>query len=256
MKKLRVRLFVRSFLLQAGFSDERRQGLGFAWAIDPALKRAYAGDAAGLAAARARALASFNAQPYAAGLPLGAAAALEGRAAAGETALAARAGALKAALGAALAGSADAFFWGALRPLAGAVAVAAAVAGVRLGMSQPFLWSAALGLAVFNAPALRARWAGVDLGLRDGEAAAAAVARLPVQDWILAARRAAAAAALAAPLAAGVSPSSSAPRGLAATAFAAGAGLTRHTNGPLRLIAAAGLLGAAASAAGWTGWMP
>jgi mannose/fructose/N-acetylgalactosamine-specific phosphotransferase system component IID len=256
MRNLRARIFLRSLLLQAGFSDERRQGLGFAWAIDPVLLRAYAGDPAGLAAARARHLESFNAQPYAAALPLGAAAALETRAAAGEPALAARAVALKAVLGAALSGPADAFFWGALRPLAGACAVAVAALGIGVNARGSFFWGPAFGLAVFNAPALWTRGAGLGLGLRDGEAAAAAAARLPVQVWILAARRAALVAIFAAASLVLSSSSFQAPRVIAAAAFAAGAGLARFTKGPLRLIAAAGLLGAAASAAGWTGWMP
>jgi hypothetical protein len=85
-----------------------------------------------------------------------------------------------------------------------------------------------------------------------GEAAALAACRLPAQAWILGARRAALLLILAA---------AGAVLGLpfvgtrfpAAAAFAAGAALGRFTGGPLRLIAAAGLLGAAASAAfGWT----
>jgi PTS system mannose-specific IID component len=249
---LRARLFLRSLLLQAGFSDERRQGLGFAWAIDPALAAAHGADAAGLTAARARNLDSFNVSPFAVGLPLGAAAALELRAP-GEPALADRAAALKGALGAALSGPSDAFFWGALRPLAAALAALVAALGVRSSFRAPFALGAGLGLAAFNVPALWARWAGVDRGLSGGAAAAAAAARLPVRPWIAAARRAAPAAILAAawttlclPSGAGV------PRLLGASAFAAGALLGRLPGGPLRLAAAAGLLGAAASAAGWT----
>ena len=97
---LRWSLFLRLPLLQAGFGDERRQGLGFAWAIDPALREAYALDAAGLSAARGRALAPFNCQPCAAGVPLGVAAALEARASAGDAGAIARSSALKSALGA------------------------------------------------------------------------------------------------------------------------------------------------------------
>jgi PTS system mannose-specific IID component len=249
---LRLRLFARSLLLQAGFCDERRQALGFAWAIDPALA-AYAGDAAGLSAARARQLASFNVQPCASGLPLGVVAALEARAAKGDAAAAARGAALKASLSMALSGAADSFFWGALRPLAAAVAVLGSAFAWSLGASRPFLCGAALGLAIFNAPSLWARWAGLRLGLAEGEAAALTACSLPAQGWIRAARVAAVLAIFAAVwcvlnLRLGI------PRLPAALAFAAGAGLGRFTNGPLRLVAAAGLLGAAVSAAGWTGW--
>jgi PTS system mannose-specific IID component len=250
---LRGRLFARALLLQAGFSDERRQALGFAWSLDPALVRAYAGDAAGLNAARARHLAPFNAQPCAASLPLGVTAALEARAAQGDPAAAARGVALKAALGAALSGPADAFFWGALRPLAGAAAVFGALAAWRLGEPRPLAFGAGLGLLIFNIPSLWARWAGVGRGLDEGEGAAQAACRLPAQAWIRAARRAAVIAIFAAVWAA-IGLPFGIPRLLAAAAFAAGAALGRWSGGPLRLVAAAGLLGAAAAAAGWTGW--
>ena len=249
---LRWSLFLRLPLLQAGFSDERRQGLGFSWGIDPALSRAYAGDATGLAAARARHLAPFNAQPCAAGLPLGVAAELEARAAGGDAGAAARAVALKASLGAALSGSADAFFWGALRPLSAATAVFVALAAARFSAGQPTAWGAGAGLLLFNVPALWARWAGVEKGLSGGASAAAAAADLPAQDWIRGARRAAVAMIFAAVWAV-VSFRFGISRVFAIVLFAAGAGLGRFTGGPLRLIAAAAVLGAAASAAGFTG---
>jgi PTS system mannose-specific IID component len=247
---LRWRLFLRLPLLQAGFSDERRQGLGFAWAIDPALASAYALDAAGLAAARERHLASFNAQPCAAGLPLGVAAGLEARAAGGDAGAAARAVALKAALGAALSGSADAFFWGALRPLAAASAVFVAMMAARFDSASPLAWGAGAGLFLFNAPALWARWTGVARGLSEGDGAAAAAAALPAQAWIRGARRAAAAMIIAAVWSV-VASQFGVPGAFAAVSFAAGAGLGRFTGGPLRLVAGAALLGAAASAAGF-----
>ncbi|HXS99497.1 MAG TPA: PTS system mannose/fructose/sorbose family transporter subunit IID [Elusimicrobiota bacterium] len=253
MSSLRPRLFLRSLLLQAGFCDERRQGLGFAWAIDPALQAAYAGDAAGLRAARLRHLAPFNAQPYAAALPLGVAAALEARAAGGDAAAAARGGALKSSLGAALSGAADAFFWGSLRPLAAASALLGGIVAYRLDSPRPFVCGAVVGLALFNAPALWTRWAGLGLGLREGEGAALSACALPAQKWIRAARVAALAAVVAAAAAALALPREllGMPRAIAALAFAAGACLGKWTGGPLRLVAAAGVAGAAAAAWGW-----
>ncbi|OGR47252.1 MAG: hypothetical protein A2X40_06500 [Elusimicrobia bacterium GWC2_65_9] len=245
---LRGRLFLRSLLLQAGFSDERRQALGFAWALDPALRSAYALDPAGLSAARARHLVSFNTQPCAAGLILGTIAALEARAAAGEFAAAARAATLKSAAGAALAGSADALFWGALRPLAAASAVFVAVAGWCLGLPHPLVWGEIAGLAAFNAPALAARWAGIGAGLARGDAAIAAAARLPVQAWIRRARLTAAVLTIASALLATVL-GHVAPAYLAGGCLVAGAGFSRRVGGPLRLAAGAGIL--AAAAAGW-----
>jgi len=249
---LRSRLFARSLLLQAGFCDERRQGLGFAWAIDPALESAYAGDPAGLRAARLRHLAPFNAQPYAAALPLGVAAALEARAAGGDAAAAARGVALKNSLGAALSGAADAFFWGSLRPLAAASALLGGIAAYYLDSPRPFACGAVVGLALFNAPALWTRWAGLGLGLREAEGAAVSACALPAQRWIQAARVAAIAAVVGAAAAALALPREllGMPRAFAALAFAAGAALGRFTGGPLRLVAAAGILGAIAAATG------
>lgn len=245
---MKGRLFARSFLLQAGFSDERLQAFGFSWAIDPALRRAYAADAAGLAAARARHVSAFNCQPCAAGLVLGVTAFLESRIAAGETGLEARVAAWKSSLSAALSGSADAFFWGALRPLAAAAGVLVAVVAWRAGVRHPFAWGAAAGLAIFNVPATVVRWLGVSLGLSRGEASAAAAASLPVQGGLRVARLAT----LAAIAAAFLTCLPFVPHGaVAALALAAGAGLSRRAGGPWRLVAAAGALGAAAAAAGW-----
>lgn len=250
LRELRGRLFLRSLLLQAGFGDERRQALGFAWALDPALRVAYALDPAGLSAARARHLVSFNIQPCAVGLILGTTAALEARAAAGEFEAVSRAAALKSAAGAALSGSADALFWGALRPLAAASAVFVAAAGWSLGLSHPLVWGGAAGLAAFNAPALAARWAGIDAGLARGDAAIAAAARLPAQAWIRRARLAAAVLTIASALLVAVW-GYAAPVFLAVGCLAAGAGLSRRAGGSLRLAVGAGILRATAVASGW-----
>lgn len=247
---LRAALFARSFFLQAGFGDERRQGLGFAWAIDPALRAAHAAHPGHLAAARERHLGAFNCQPHAAGLPLGVVAALELKAGAGDAAAAARAAALKPALGAALSGAADGFFWGSLRPLAAALAAAVGIAGVVARTSHSIAAGVALGLLAFNAPALYARWRGLTLGLRDGEGAAVAAAALPVPVWSRRLRLAALGLVVASALA-GLRLPFAAPPAWAAAAFAVGAGLSRAAGGALRLVGAAALLAMAASAAGW-----
>lgn len=251
---LRPRLFLRSLFLQAGFGDERRQGLGFSWVIDPALRAAYRGDATGLRAARLRHLEAFNTQPCAAGLIVGACAALEGRAAAGDAGAGERARAFKSSIGAALAGSADALFWGALRPLSAATAALIAVVLYRADAASPLFLGAAAGLLVFNVPALTARWLGVGRGLAAADAAALEACSLPAQAWIRAARWTALALALAACAAALELPELRAHAALAAAAIAAGAALSRAAGGPLKLVAAAGVLGAAASLA--RGWAP
>lgn len=249
MSVLGARLFARSLLLQAGFSDRRRQGLGFAYAIDPALAAAYAGDAAGLSAARLRHLASFNVQPHAVGFPLGAAAALEAEAAAGRPGAAERAVALKGMLGACLSGAADGFFWGALRPLSGALAILVGFTAWRHGARHPLAEGAAAGLLAFNVPALAARGVGLARGLSGGESCAAGAAALPAQRWIRGARWTALVVVVLAAWSAMGLPEFS--RLAAAAAFAAGAALSRAAGGPLRLAAAAGLAVAAGTLAGW-----
>lgn len=229
-------MFLRSFLLQAGFADEGRQALGFAWAMDPAL---------GSAEARARHLAPFNANPYVAGIILGTTAALEGRG------LAVRASALKSAASASLSAAADALFWGSLRPLAAALAVFTAVVFHHLHLPHPLFWGAFAGLAVFNIPAMTARWVGLSLGLAQAEGTLVVVARLPVQVWIARARMAAVFLLVGASALASIS-AETAPPSLTVVAFLAGLGLSRRAGGSLRLVAAAGLLGVVAAAGGWT----
>jgi len=241
MSALCARMFLRSLFLQTGFSDESRQALGFAWALDPALLSAQA---------RARHLESFNTNPYTAGLVLGTTAALEARAA-GTPASASRVLALKSAAGASLAGAADALFWGSLRPLAAALAVFVAAVFHRVGLPHALFWGTFAGLAVFNAPALAARWIGLSKGLAEGEGALVWAGGLPVQTWIRRSRLAAVILLIAAAGLVGASGSVATPL-FAAVAFTAGWLLSLVVGGPLRLVAVAGLLGVAAAAGGWT----
>ena len=239
---MRLRLFLRSFLLQAGYGDERRQALGFAWAVDPALRRAHRG-AQALRDARKRQLACVNTQPVAAGLVLGTTAALEARGQLGREA------ALKQALCCSLAAAGDSFFWGALRPLAAATAWLVGLLAVRL---EPAAWLAgpAAGLLAFNGPALAIRWRGLSVGLEKGEAAALEAAALEARAWTRRVRRGAAPL-LAACCALALADTPKPAAWLLAGAFAAGALLSARAGGALRLTAAAGVAGALASAAGW-----
>lgn len=246
-----ARIFLRSLALQAGYGDERRQALGFAWALDPVLREAYGGDAVGLAAARSRHLSSFNTNPFASGIILGTTAALETRVAAGEQALSPRVATLKSAAGASLAGAADAFFWGSLRPLAAALAVLVATTLWCLRLPHPVAWGAAAGLVVFNTAALGARWTGLACGLARGEASMIVASGLPVSTWVKRVRWTAAGLMTAAAALAAVA-TDAAPPLLAACSFAAGAGLARPAGGVLRLVAGAGVLGAVAATIGWT----
>lgn len=179
----KLSLFLRSLPLQAAFGPERMQGLGFAWALDPWLVKVWGHDAHALAEARKRHLAAFNTSPYAVGFVLGLVARLEQDAAevpaSERPARVARLLQLKAATSTGLAGAADAFFWGALRP---ALALAAILAGLlfyRFGLRAWAVLPALLYAAAWNAPALAARWRGIGKGFAGGESGIIAVCQLP-----------------------------------------------------------------------------
>lgn len=191
----RAAMFVRSLFLQAVFSPERMQALGFAWALDPWLVKVWGRDAAALAEARRRHLACFNTNPYAAGFVLGLTCRLEEEAAAAPAperdAKLQRAAALKAAASTGLAGAADAFFWGALRQ---ALAFAALLLGLVLLHLGAWGWAlapAALVVLGWNAPALWARWTGLARGYAGGEKAVVEVCSLPAARAALSLRLAA-----------------------------------------------------------------
>lgn len=203
---LKRSMFLRSLLLQAGFGPERMQGLGFAWALEPALVAAWGHDAAALAEARQRHLSAFNTNPYAAGFVLGMTARLEQDAAAAPAAerpaKVARLMQLRAASSAGLAGAADAFFWGALRPALAFGAILFALVLYRFGVSA---WAAApalLALAGWNVPALLVRWRGLERGFAGGESGVLEVCKLPAAQAALNLRLAAIGLAMAAVMAA------------------------------------------------------
>jgi len=121
------RIAWRTLLLQAAFNYERQQGIGWAYALDPALRRIYPDDA--LRRERlAEHTAYFNTQPTLASV----------------------------ALGAALAAIGDRLFWFTLRPFAACLGVLFAVLGSPFG---------ALALLLsYNAIHLVLRFTGVRIG--------------------------------------------------------------------------------------------
>lgn len=142
-----VRVFFRSFLIQIGFNPRTMQGLGFLYALYPALKWLYPAGQPRLAAVR-RHLRLFNTHPYFAAAILGGTVRYEERIASGlaepEDALR-----FRDSLSAPLAGIGDAFFWNALRP---ACALLAALMAPRLG-----LWAIAVFLVLYDVVHLSVR---------------------------------------------------------------------------------------------------
>jgi PTS system mannose-specific IID component len=151
-------VFWRSFFIQASWSFDRLQSLGFAFAMIPVLRRLYPdGDAC---SARLKAhLEYFNTQPYLASFVLGAVARAEEEQAAGG-ASSTDPGEIKRTLMAPLGALGDSFFWGALKPFAAAVAVAMLLGGV--------WWAPLLYLGLYNTVHVGLRAALVFEGYRTG----------------------------------------------------------------------------------------
>lgn len=131
----------RSFLIQASWSFERMQSIGFAYALEPVLRKLYP-DRTEYESRLKLHLDYFNTQPYLASFILGAVVRLEQDRAAGLNA-APDIQRLKASLMAPLGALGDSFFWGSLKPLAAIVAAALVLAGL--------WWAPFLFLAFFNA---------------------------------------------------------------------------------------------------------
>ena len=134
------RVFWRCLFLQAAWNRRGMQNLGFAYAIDPALRALYPEPARREEALR-RHLGFFNCHPYMAAAIVGGAIHHEERVAAG-----AEPGsgplAYKQTLQGPLAAIGDGFFWTALRPFFGALA---ALGGLTLGLP-----AVVIALALYN----------------------------------------------------------------------------------------------------------
>jgi PTS system mannose-specific IID component len=129
-------------LIQASWSYDGMQSLGFSYALLPVLKKLYP-DRAEFEARLRLHMEYFNTQPYLASFILGAVVRLEEDRAAGRaSASAIDAAGLKTALMAPLGALGDSFFWGALKPLAAVIAVALVMAGV--------WWAPILFLVLYN----------------------------------------------------------------------------------------------------------
>lgn len=154
-------MVLRLFCLQATWNYERQQGVGWAWAIEPALRRLYPDDAT-FRERLAEHTAYFNTQPVMASFALGAVTELEARRAAGEPLDAAAVMRVKHALGSSFAALGDRLFWFTLRPFAAVTGVLLALLGVP--------WAAAGLWMCYNVLHLPLRFAGVEDGVRRGPA--------------------------------------------------------------------------------------
>ena len=159
---------LRASALQATWNYERQQGLGWAFALQPALER-FQSDPRERQARLAEHTAYFNTQPTMASLALGAVAGLEEQRAAGAGPDADAMSRIKSVLGSALAALGDRLFWFTLRPFAACVGLLFAAAGSHAG--------AVATLICYNAVHQFLRWRGVEWGYQEGGAVLSGVLR-------------------------------------------------------------------------------
>ena len=168
---MKLRVFLRSLLLQASWNPKGMQNLGLVYALYPALERLYP-DPEKRREAVQRHLTFFNTHPYVAAAIVGGVLYHEERIAAGEEDPR-RVTEFKGALMGPLAALGDGFFWLSLRPAAGALCAALV----------PWLgaWAAVLFLVLYNVVhfTFRARLFGMGLRLGDRLVEAVAKAHLP-----------------------------------------------------------------------------
>lgn len=159
-----ARAFFRSFLIQASWSFERMQSLGFFYSVLPAIRAIHKTDE-GFKDACKRHLEFFNTNPYMAGAIIGATIRMEeDGASVGEIK------GLKNGLMGAYGALGDALFWSSLRPLAAVSSVIIALSG--------FIWAPAVFLIIYNLPHLFIRGYGIIIGHNEGIGVVRAVATL------------------------------------------------------------------------------
>lgn len=169
-------MFLRSFFIQAGWNYERYQNLGFAYTLEPALRKIYP-DPEKFKAAMLRHMQIFNTQPYMASFVLGNVARIEERAAAGETDLKNLPG-MKQALASSFASIGDRIFWGRLKPMTAQLCLLVWAAGgffgwLFTGTQEPVSTALLLagpvsGIIFYSAFAVYWRWKGLGAGYACG----------------------------------------------------------------------------------------
>lgn len=158
-KKLVKELFLNSFMLENCYNYERQQGLGFAIAMWPAIKRFYQ-TKEDRAAALTRHMAIFNTTPHVVGAISGVAAALEKEASQNSAFDTSIINNVKVGLMGPFAGIGDSFFQGTLRIIASGIGISLCQQGSPLG---PLLF-----LLIFNIPHLVIRYFLTVFGYKSG----------------------------------------------------------------------------------------
>ena len=152
------RVFLRSFCIQAVMNYERMQNIGFAFAMEPAVRKLYPKERWN--EVMGRHLKFFNSNPYLSSAILGAVLNMEERHANGEI----DSGSItdyKQFMMGPVAALGDSFFWTSLKPLVASIVIITALSG--------WLWAPVLFLVLYNFVQLAIRLYGVFVGYRVGE---------------------------------------------------------------------------------------
>jgi len=166
-----LRIFLRSFVLQASWNFEKLQNLGFCYMVLPGLRTLYGDNIP--EDVRRRHVDYFNTHPYFAPLVAGTLLRLEEKRCAGEESQV-DPETYKNMVMAPFAAMGDALFWGGVRPLAALIGLLIA--------SQGSLWAPVAFLVIFNLPHLFLRGSGLLLGYFHGLRAIETVQRCRLPD--------------------------------------------------------------------------
>lgn len=168
------KVFSRSFFLQASWSFEKMQGLGFASALEPAINDLYGDDEEKRKEALRRHLTFYNAHPYLASPVLGATVKLEEKVKEGacnpDDAVSFRRKVMGAygAIG-------DSFYWNSLRPMAAALGILVTIFwGV---------WGPVVFFVVYNVFHIWMRWWGLKKGYELGTGVVSHIKSLGLPLW-------------------------------------------------------------------------
>ena len=178
---LQLRIFLRSFFLQAAWNYMRFQNIGFAFVMLPVLKRIYKKDSDELPSVLVRYLENFNTHPVMASFCYGALARQEEILAQEKslpryTEKIAAWKEIRRSLSITTASIGDRFFWGALKPFTLLIAILLLLCmGISIfeineegSVGQlTVLLAAGIAFVLYNSIALWVRWKGISLGYRN-----------------------------------------------------------------------------------------
>lgn len=174
LKRTRIHIWFRLLLLQGSWNFERLQGLGFFYALLPALKKLYPRDQLGQVVKDYTGY--FNTHPYLAPLVAGAVLKLEEQRAAKQQQQVAI-DEFKEMVAAPYAAIGDALFWGGLRPLSAGIALFLAAKGI--------LWAPLVFLLLYNIVPFTFRVSGFVRGYQQGIHSVEFFQRRRLPDWAI-----------------------------------------------------------------------